>query len=240
MPDHRLTRKFLLPIKGAVTLPPAGADPSACLEPTDVIDSTHPAIEQQASQLTTAHEIPFTRASALFYFVRDEIRYSFTPDLQRRQDWRASKTLRRGDGFCQQKTVLLAALARAAGIPSAIGFQHIRDYKLLDTRYEEPLPDGIIPFHGLTFFWLDGAWWIADATLDAGLCERRGYRLVELERGAHARLPATDLDGNPHFDFLEEFGPFPNLPMVITDHELELRPAWLELKRIAERTGATM
>lgn len=232
--------KFLAVLDQPLDLPAANAKPEQCINPTDVIASGHPDIVACVHQVTAGHTLKFDRARAVFAFVRDEIRYNFTPILLERDDWHAAKTLQRGKGFCQQKAVLLAALARAAGIPSAVGFQHLRDHKLLQTRYEEALPLGIIPYHGLTYLWLGGAWWIADATLDAGLCRRRNYRLVELQRGNHARLPETDQSGAPHFDILDEFGPYPDLPEIITKHEVEMRPAWEELTRVAQRTGATM
>lgn len=231
---------FLQSLEASIALPQPGADPAVCLEPTDVIDSAHPSIVETARRLTKGLETPFERAVAIFSFVRDAVRYNFAPDLLSRGDWRASETLARSDGFCQQKAVLLAALARAAGIPSAIGFQHLRDHKLLDTRYETVIPEGLIPFHGLTYLWLDGAWRIADATLDAELCTHRRYRLVELMPGADARLPATDLDGRPHFDILTEVGPFPDLPESVSAFMVGLRPAWLTLKEVVRRTGATM
>lgn len=232
--------KFLAILDQPLSLPAASAEPEPCTDPTDVIASGHPDIIACTHQVTVGCTSEFDRARAIFTFVRDEIRYNFTPILLERDDWHAANTLQRGDGFCQQKAVLLAALARAAGIPSAIGFQHLRDHKLLQTRYEEALPEGIIPYHGLTYLWLDGAWRIADATLDAGLCRRRDYRLVELQPDEHARLPKTDQHGAPHFDILNEFGPYPDLPKIITRHEVEMRPAWEELTRVAQRTGATM
>ena len=238
--ERRSRRGFLKSLEASVALPSPGAEPAGCLEPTAVIDSTHPAVVEMAGRLTHGLHTPSERAEAVFNFVRDAVRYNFTPDLLSREDWLASATLARGDGFCQQKAVLLAALARAAGIPSAIGFQHLRDHKLLDSRYEIALPDGIIPYHGLTHLWLDGAWRIADATLDAELCTRRRYQLVELVCGADARLPATDLDGKPHFDILTEWGPFPNLPESVSAFMVSLRPAWLAMKEIVRRTGATM
>ncbi len=240
MTECRSTPNFLQSLEASIALPEPGADPVACLEPTDVIDSAHPRIVETASRLTGRLETPFERAVAVFNFVRDAVCYNFAPDLLGRDDWCASETLVRGDGFCQQKAVLLAALARAAGIPSAIGFQHLRDHKLLDSRYEVALPGGLIPYHGLTYLWLDGAWRITDATLDAELCTRRRYRRVELVSGADARLPATDLDGRPHFDILTEVGPFPDLPESVSAFMVSLRPAWLALREVIRRTGATM
>lgn len=223
-------------------LPTEGADPARCLSPSLTVDSDHPALVERAREVTRGAKTDWERACALFDHVRDAVPYDFTPDLQSPDDWRASKTLARGTGFCQQKAVLLTALGRAAGIPSATGLQHVLDHKLLDTRYERWLPGGIIHFHGHSFFFLDGAWRIADATLDVGLSLRRGYRLVALSKNAPdtARLPRTDLAGAPHFDFLAEFGPFPEIPDAVVELLVSLRQRWLALLELARRTGATM
>lgn len=221
-----------------MVLPAPEAGPDACLSPTDVIDATHPAIADKARQIATGKTEP-DRARQLFTFVRDTIRYDFTPKLDSRDAWRASATLQRGKGFCQQKAVLLAALWRAAGIPSAICFQHIRDHKLLDTRFASVLPNGIITFHGLAAAWRS-RWVRADPSLDSSLTRIRGYRLVEFDGSNEALLPSADLNGQSHFDFLGQFGPFSDLPHSITELGVRIRPTWDALREVARKTGASM
>lgn len=224
----------------AVLLPPPETGPDACRGSTDVIEGDHRVVAQRAQGLTKGLASDRERATALFDAVRDEVAYDFAPRLQTRADWRASTTLERGSGFCQQKAVLLAALARAVDIPAAIGFQRIVDHKLIDTRYEHLLPGGLITFHGFNWLWLDGAWHAADATLDAGLCARRGYRLTELWPQESARLPLTDLAGEPHFDIQLEIGPFADLPESLSTLISKLHAGWDALREVARRTGATM
>lgn len=229
-----------LRIADSVELPEPVLGPEGCLGPTDVIDSEAGEIRAQAAALVAGIEGDRERAEALFRWVRDAIAYDFTPDLRSRADWAASGTLSRGRGFCQQKAMLLAALARAAGIPSALGFQRIVDHKLKDTRFEALLPGGVITFHGFNFLWVEGAWCAADATLDAGLCGRRGYALTELWPGDRARLPLRDLAGAPHFDIVREMGPFADMPATITTLAVSMHESWSGLKELARRTGATM
>ncbi len=173
-------------------------------------------------------------------FVRDTIRYDFTPKLDSRDSWKASTTLQRGKGFCQQKAVLYTALCRAARIPSAICLQHIRDHKLLDTRFASLLPNGIIAFHGLAAVWLSGRWVRVDPALDAGLVRIRGYRLTDFNGTGEALLPATDLNGQSHIDFLGQFGPFADFPHSICDLGVRIRPTWDALREVARKTGASM
>ena len=46
------------------------------LQPTEVIDSDHPAIRQKAEELSDHLESHTEKAIALFYFVRDQIKYN--------------------------------------------------------------------------------------------------------------------------------------------------------------------
>lgn len=232
---------------GQLDAGPVAVDPAACRRPTDVIDSDHAALTALAADLTDGRQGDGQRAAALFRHVRDGIRYDFTPDLTDRTVWRASATLARGQGFCQQKAVLLVALARAAGIPAGLVFQHIVDWKLRDTRFEVVLPGGVILYHGLCALWLDGAWRSVDPSLDRDLCVRRRYRLVELHDmtgmspdGGDALLPLNDLDGRRHFDILGQAGPYADMPAPISDMLVTLGETWSEMRRLAARTGATM
>ncbi len=117
---------------------------------------------------------------------------------------------------------------------------------LVGTRFERWLPDGIIHWHGLTWLWLptpEGPRWCpADATLDATLCARRGYRLVAFEESQPdaGRLPETTLAGAPHFDVLAEVAPFAAQPEAITALLLSRVDLWSTLAEAARRDGVTM
>ncbi|MBU0731713.1 transglutaminase-like domain-containing protein [Patescibacteria group bacterium] len=78
-------------------------------------DYNNPAIKQKAEELKTLESI--------FYFIRDEIKYELTPkgDLDK-----ASETLEKKSGQCNNKNNLFMALCRAAGIPARMHFAEIR------------------------------------------------------------------------------------------------------------------
>lgn len=212
-------------------------DPLTALGDTDVMDTGHPLIRRTARQLTEAAdgETGFVRAA--FDWVRDGIRYDMAPDLHSRGDWVASRTVERGWGFCQQKAVVLAALLRAGGVPSALCFQRLLDHKI-PPRYVEFLGSQEMVFHGLTAAYVDGRWVRLDASLDRSLCERRGYRVVEWDGGGDALLPGTDLEGHPHFVLEEELGCFPDLVPAMYDGTMGLTFLHSEeYQRLARRNG---
>lgn len=206
---------------------------------TDVIEAEAPEIRGLAERLAgRTEDTEATRR--LFEFVRDEIRYEMSPELaseRGRGDWRATLTLERGHGFCQQKAVLLAALLRARGIPSGLVVQDILDHKI-PPSYVELMGTQRLEVHGLTCAYLRGRWLRLDATLPRDLVEKKRYRLVEFGGNDDAVLPATDLDGRPHFEVLEELGTWSDLPDEVVERTIALPYLHTpEYKRLARRHG---
>jgi transglutaminase-like putative cysteine protease len=205
-----------------VTAPLVDLDPASALEPSARIDSDHPAIRGRARALTQGTTDSDEVVGALFAYVRDAIAYDMAPDLSGDDPWRASDTLARRRGFCQQKAVLLAALLRAAGIPAALSFQVLRSHQI-PPHYAEFLGGQDMDVHGLNLVHLGGVWRRIDATLDRALCDRRGYRLVEYRPGDDdLLLPKTTLSGDQHFEIIEELGHYLDVPEDLARRTIEL------------------
>src|ERR1051325_3003516 len=187
-------------------------NPTTSLQPGYCIDSDSTEVAATAAKLTHRCRSARERASRLFDFVRDEIRYNFAPKVGHRRDFKASHTLALGNGFCMQKAALYAALCRASGIPARIGFQNIRDYKITG-RFQELMGTNELWGHGMNAVYLDGHWFAVDCTLDGGLVERKNYRLVEFSGRSDALLPKTDRAGKPHFTILKQRGFYNDTPL---------------------------
>ena len=82
------------------------------LASTYTIDCAEPSIKKKAAELTKGRQTEIDKAKAVFYFVRDQIKYNPKGGIAPLEQYKASATLKRGDGYCVQKAVLLAALAR--------------------------------------------------------------------------------------------------------------------------------
>lgn len=214
-------------------------DPAEALGATDVIEADAPAIRELAQRVAGDAE-GAEAARLLFEWVRDEIDYDMSPEISSRDDWKATATVERGNGFCQQKAVLLAALLRARDIPAGIVVQDLLDHKI-PAHYIELIGSQRLEAHGLTCAFLDGSWIRLDPTLPRSFVARKRYRLVEFDGEHDAVLATTDADGEPHFEILQELGTTPDLPDEIV--ELTLGFEWLhsdEYKRVARRHGAGM
>lgn len=181
------------------------------LAATSVIDHEHPLVRDTTLQLIDGRSTPVDRMTTLFRWVRDEIAYDMAPDLSDRGSWRASDTIGRGWGFCQQKAVLLTAMARAAGVPAVLAYQSVIEHRLPD-RFEVYLPEKRMRPHGLSAVWIDGRWQQLDPSLHREMCDRRGLQLVEWVPGENALLPQLDLAGQPHCTIEEDLGMYDDLP----------------------------
>lgn len=181
------------------------------LAPTRVIDSDTPQVAEKAAEICRETEDPVERARRIFLFVRDQIRYDMYVDTMTFEEYRASRTLERGRGFCIQKAVLLCALGRAAGVPSRLCFADIRNHRVPE-YVKEVMGTDLFAFHGYVEFHLNGAWVKATPAFDRRLCERNGIFTVEFDGIHHALLPERDREGNPHIEYVTYHGEFADLP----------------------------
>ena len=214
--------------------------PEDALGATDLIDADAPVVRETADRVAGGAE-GSEAVRLLFDHVRDEVAYEMAPRFDEgRDEWKASATLERGYGFCQQKAVALAALLRARGIPAGIVVQDLQDHKI-PAHYVEFIGSQRLEVHGLTCAYVDGDWVRLDPTLPRALCERKRYRLAEYDGAGDAVLAETDLDGEPHFGVLEELGTWPDMPDEIVEHTLGIE--WLrrpEYTQMARRHGPGM
>jgi len=186
-------------------------DPSLCTGPTAFITSNESSIRQCIERLEVLGRTSVERAVRVFKFVRDDITYDFLAKLTP-QEYEASYTLRVGKGFCTQKAVLLAALGRAAGIPTALVLTDLRDDSLPERVIRAMGGSNLFEDHGLVAFHLDGQWVKADATLSPDVVRRRRYRPVEFDGREDALLAATTLEGRPHIRYESVRGVYADLP----------------------------
>jgi transglutaminase-like putative cysteine protease len=181
------------------------------LSPTFFIDCEEADILRKAGELSLPAEEARERAIRIFSFVRDGIRYNaFSPRAD--EDYRASRTLRRADGYCVQKAVLLVALCRAAGIPARLRFADIRGH-LTPAEFVEKRGSNLFSFHGLADLLIEGRWVKATPTYDKEYCGKAGIPTVEFDGKADAMLPPCALDGRRNVEYLLDRGSFDDLPL---------------------------
>lgn len=124
-------------------------DLSKFLKPTHLIDCDNPKIIRKAKELTKDCKTDVEKAEALFEFVRD------TASDNQCKSFKASNTLECGGTSCYKRSILLAALCRAMGIPARLHLQkvHIKKWKKPNGEVKN-----ITFAHGITGIFLNRNW----------------------------------------------------------------------------------
>ncbi|SFY08149.1 Transglutaminase-like superfamily protein [Streptomyces atratus] len=99
---------------------------SACLAADEAIDHEHPLVQETVAELHGDTTDAYAYADAAYVFVRDTIAHS-ADSGDMRVAWRASDVLATRNGIWHAKSHALAALLRAAGIPTAHCHQALAD-----------------------------------------------------------------------------------------------------------------
>lgn len=181
------------------------------LKPTFVIDSGSEVVREKAIMLTEKCSSQKEKAKELFYFVRDKIKYNPYLASCSIEDYRASKTLQRGEGYCTQKAVVLVALARAVGIPARLGFADIKNH-FAPKKLIEKMETNIFFYHGYSELWLNSKWVKATPAFNIEMCNKFDIKPVEFNGDTDAIFHERNKKGELHIEYLKYHGTFPDLP----------------------------
>ena len=207
---------------------------------TEIIDCDTESIREKAQMLTRGLKRDSEKAKVLYYFVRDKIKHNAYAPLYDLERYKASATLKEGNGFCQQKSILLVALARAMGIPARLGFVDVRDHRL--SPIFKKLIGGVdqFPFHGYAELFINGRWVHVSPAYDLGICQRKRFVPVDFDGENDAKDSPYDLDGRLHIEHLQHHGPYAVFPWeealgYYKDWVAQLGLDWDEFKNTGER-----
>ena len=202
-------------------------EPHFYLAPTSLVDSGHVAVRAFAARHAEGSS-DRERAVALYYAVRDQFRYDpYRIDLSP-HGMRASTVLETGYGWCVTKATLLAAAARACGIPARMGFADVRNH-LSTERMRETMGTDIFTWHGYADLWIEGHWVKATPAFNLALCERFGLHPLEFDGCDDSIYHPFDQSGQRHMEYLVDRGRFDDVPLEELAADFRQRyPRWLQ------------
>ena len=182
--------------------------------PTAFLDSDNAEVEAfvaKALRNLPAGSSDIDAAVALYYAVRDGIRYEvYDTDLST-AGLRASAVIRAGKGFCVHKAIVYAAAVRSIGIPSRIVYGDVRNH-LASDRLRELVGGDVFCFHSLTSVYLDGRWVKATPVFDRLLCRLYRIRPLDFDGRSDSLYHPYDEQGRRHMEFLRMHGEFDDVP----------------------------
>jgi transglutaminase-like putative cysteine protease len=188
------------------------ADGGAHLQPTGFLDADHPSVVDFARTVAAASTGAVARAVALYYAVRDGIRYDPKHIDLRPAAMRASSVLARRSGFCVAKAVLLAAAGRAVGIPARLGFADVRNHLTTD-HMRRAMGTDLFVFHGYAELYLEGRWVKATPAFNRTLCERFDVAPLEFDGRHDSLFQQADRQGHRYMEYVRDRGPYDDLPL---------------------------
>lgn len=190
-------------------LPP---DAVRALRPTRFVDSDHPDVVARSHEIVGDAASDAEKATRLFYAVRDGIRYDPYAIALDPVDYKASAVLHQPRSWCVPKSVLLAALARAVGVPARLGFADVRNHLQSETLRERMGTD-LFMFHGFTELFVGGRWLKATSAFNRELCERAGVKPLEFDGTADAVFHEFTPDGRRNMEYVRDRGTYDDLPL---------------------------
>lgn len=178
------------------------------------IDSDHPDVVAFANEATAGATTDREKAVALFYAVRDGIRYDpYVISSAGPGAYRASTVLRDKVSYCIPKSVLLCAAARAVGIKARLGFADVRNHLNSEKLRQRLGGTDLFVWHGYTEFFLDGHWVKVTSAFNIELCERFGVLPLDFDGEHDALLHPFTADGRDHMEYVRQRGSFEELPL---------------------------
>jgi len=181
------------------------------LQATPCIDFESGPVQEFIAQHRPANSNLQDQAIALYYAVRDLIRYDpYTPSTQI-SDFSASRTLEIGRGWCVPKAILYAACCRAIGIPTRLGYADVRNH-LSTENLRRHMGTDIFYWHGYTDVHLNGKWVKATPVFNVELCQRFRLQTLEFNGNEDSIYHPFDLDGSKHMEYLKFRGEYADLP----------------------------
>ena len=183
------------------------------IQPTTFVDSDAPAVVAFARAAAGGRAGARERAVALYYAVRDTVAYTPYCDFRAPETYRASAVLAKGAGFCVGKAAVLAAVARAEGIPARLAFADVRNH-LCTPRLRALVGGDVFYYHGYVELELEQRWVKATPAFDRTLCERFGVAPLEFDGREDSVFQPYDRAGRRHMEYVRERGVHADVPMA--------------------------
>ncbi|WP_396587049.1 transglutaminase family protein [Bermanella sp. R86510] len=181
------------------------------LEATEFFDFNHPEVQQLSAQVVNPEMGDKEKAVALYYAVRDGVKYNPYVFSDQAKSLSASYCLEHKESYCIPKAVLLGAVCRLNGIPSRLGLADVKNH-LSSEALIKWLRSDVFVMHGYIELYINGRWVKATPAFDKTLCERMGVAPLEFNGEEDSVFHEFNGDGHRAMEYLADHGQFDDVP----------------------------
>lgn len=204
---------------------------------SEIFDFDNELVKEKALEITQSSNSISKKASDLFYWVRNEIKYNMKTYLPYdKRNFIASETLKRKHGFCVSKSVLLSTLARAVDIPARIHLVDLINHKI-SQKVIDFMETDVMFFHGYSELFLNEKWVKLTPSFDPNTAIKAGFiPMVEFDGEHDAVFPKFDNNGNKYGEYVLDRGVYADLPLDEIDVVFEkYYPKYAILKQMLQK-----
>ena len=180
------------------------------LQPGRYVDSSHPKVVEFVRACAKGADAR-EKAVALYYAVRDRVRYNPFQNFTADEAYRASACLERNVGWCVSKAALLAACARVVGIPARVAFADVKNH-LTTPELTAKMGTDLFVYHGYAELHIAGRWVKATPAFNLSLCTRFRVKPLEFDGSADSIFHPFDEDERRHMEYVRWRGEFADVP----------------------------
>jgi transglutaminase-like putative cysteine protease len=181
------------------------------LQASYFMDYDAPEVLAFAQKHTTNCTSDREKAVALYYAVRDGFWYNPYDLNFNKTGLKASNLVTRTSGYCVEKSNLMAACARAVGIPSRLSFYDVKNH-IATEKLERILQTNVLVFHGAAEVWIDGRWLKITPVFNKALCQKLGVQPLEFDGESDAIFQAYTAEGAAFMEYIHDYGAFDEIP----------------------------
>jgi transglutaminase-like putative cysteine protease len=185
-------------------------DPRA-LAPGRFVQSDDPAIVSFAREAAAGADSRLDAAIRLYYAVRDKVIYDPYVRFAAPETYSAAHVLAAGRGFCIPKAAILAACARAVGIPARLGFADVRNH-LATSKLLEKNGGDVFFWHSYAEIMAEDRWVKATPAFNLALCEKFGVHPLEWDGKTDSVFHPFDKQDRRHMEYVGDHGSFYDVP----------------------------
>jgi len=178
---------------------------------TKFFDYENPAIKNYRDDLTLDGLSNREKAVAIYNKVRDAFFYNPFLISVSEEDYVASRLIKRKEGHCLDKSILLIALLRAEGIPAKLHLAKVKNHIGVERLVKKLGTDELAP-HGFVEIFLEGKWLKATPAFNKSLCEMLQVAPLEFDGESDSIFQAYDGD-RKFMEYLEDYGDFDDVPI---------------------------